>query len=344
VIWTPPAEPEEDPTETVLFAIRNANSNVVGLTDDQGEPAAWFEYTPYGELALAQAGSSSQSALALSSRVGHQGLFFDNLDQPWVADQLALDGNGKPLAGMYHNRNRTYLPKLGRFAQRDPNASGMLSVSLWHSGLQPSQAAFPEVDASCMYANGVSLHQYVGSAPTARRDPTGLDWGLTGQIAVMGIQSYLDASGTMQEALDGVSTVLGIRAFFQNAAFVQEQDVDWALDWTSSDDYFSAQYSDDPQATENTKGPTMAGLHGRRPSKVIRIAGAKGSTYRSAFWSKNYSRKGDAFEAAKKLCKGGNAPVLHPGHRRGEWPHYQPVDAAGKVIPWPHFRFPPRQH
>ena len=73
VVWTcpnpiPPIS--STATQTILFAIRNANHNVVGLTDDEGEPAAWFGYTPYGELDLAQAGSSPQSALAVASRVG----------------------------------------------------------------------------------------------------------------------------------------------------------------------------------------------------------------------------------------------------------------------------------
>ena len=45
-------------TETVLFAARNPSGGVVALVDETGTPAARFDYTPYGELARAEAWSS----------------------------------------------------------------------------------------------------------------------------------------------------------------------------------------------------------------------------------------------------------------------------------------------
>ena len=78
---------------------------MIALVDETGTPAARFDYTPYGELARAEAWSSGggggggggggvpgAAALALASRVGHQGLFFDNLETPWAEEQLALGG------------------------------------------------------------------------------------------------------------------------------------------------------------------------------------------------------------------------------------------------------------
>ncbi|MCW5757388.1 MAG: hypothetical protein KIT54_09150 [Phycisphaeraceae bacterium] len=58
------------------------------------------------------------SVLARDS-VGHQGLFAERLDAVTTADPLDA---GSRVA--WHNRNRTFLPDLGRFAQRDPNETG----------------------------------------------------------------------------------------------------------------------------------------------------------------------------------------------------------------------------
>lgn len=68
-------------------------------------------------------------------------------------------------------------PTLGRFLQRDPNATGMIVLddATWYHGRAP-MPGYPNVDPASMYANGANLHQYLGSNPLARTDPMGLEY------------------------------------------------------------------------------------------------------------------------------------------------------------------------
>lgn len=57
--------------------------------------------------------------------VGHKGLFVDRLDL-----SNALGHQLVPFAqSIYHNRNRVYVPQLGRFLQQDPNQSAMALIA-----------------------------------------------------------------------------------------------------------------------------------------------------------------------------------------------------------------------
>lgn len=67
-------------------------------------------------------------------------------------------------------RGRTYHPTLGRFVQRDPRGTSLEpSIARNLSSVQ-----FTQRDPIAQYADGMNLYQYVRSAPTARRDPSGL--------------------------------------------------------------------------------------------------------------------------------------------------------------------------
>jgi hypothetical protein len=89
--------------------------------------------------------------------------------------QLAETPRLVPFANIiYHNRNRSYNPQLGRFMQADPNASGIvLSTSLgFHGWMQlPHPAAF---DVRLRYGDGFSLVAYLRSNPMTQLDPFGL--------------------------------------------------------------------------------------------------------------------------------------------------------------------------
>ena len=82
-----------------------------------------------------------------TSRVGHQGLFFERfyVEPGATVVDPALTPNA---AGLYYNRNRWYSPELGRFVQRDPN-----------------ETATPILTA--LASNGESLSVLFGALPAA---------------------------------------------------------------------------------------------------------------------------------------------------------------------------------
>ena len=68
-------------------------------------------------------------------------------------------------------------PQLGRFLQRDPNASGQLVLNdkTWFHGRAPYLEQ-PTVSIRAMYGDGMNLYEYLGSNPLTRSDPMGLSW------------------------------------------------------------------------------------------------------------------------------------------------------------------------
>ncbi len=76
--------------------------------------------------------------------------------------------------GLYHMRNRTYAPGLGRFFQRDPNQTAMALVeatAMHGRGLGALSLAF---DMQGLYSDGGNLYEYLGSNPWTRSDVLGL--------------------------------------------------------------------------------------------------------------------------------------------------------------------------
>lgn len=73
-------------------------------------------------------------------------------------------------------RNRTYAPGLGRFLQRDPNATAMAlveSTAMHGRGLGALSLAF---EMEGLYGDGGNLYEYLGSSPWGRGDVLGLSW------------------------------------------------------------------------------------------------------------------------------------------------------------------------
>jgi YD repeat-containing protein len=92
-------------SERIAYVLQDANYNVLALVDADGDVLTRYVWDPYGQL-LHRRIQTPQ----FHSRIGHQGLFFDRLDELATANQLAVGGRG-----LYQNRNRTYDPVLGRF-------------------------------------------------------------------------------------------------------------------------------------------------------------------------------------------------------------------------------------
>ncbi len=103
-----------DQTGRPSFLLTDVNLNVTGVLNDRLELIEQYHYTPYGEMYAAETvtnGTPTAIQLpqspndyfpVLATSLGHQGLWFD------------------AETGGYYNRTRIYLPKYGRFNQRDP--------------------------------------------------------------------------------------------------------------------------------------------------------------------------------------------------------------------------------
>jgi len=114
------------------WVISNAGGDCVALVTQAtvGVPSrvAWQgAYDAYGQVIAARTIVSHPPL-----RAGHKGLFAERLDGgvAWLTGSPTLGdldrGRLEPPATLvYHNRNRTLSPTLGRFLQSDPNASGL---------------------------------------------------------------------------------------------------------------------------------------------------------------------------------------------------------------------------
>ena len=80
--------------DTRYFYCRQANYNVVALTNSSGTVVEKIEYDPYGEYTLTLDGSTGN---------------------PYLFQGRRWDSEADP----YYFRNRSYSPRLGRFMQRD---------------------------------------------------------------------------------------------------------------------------------------------------------------------------------------------------------------------------------
>jgi hypothetical protein len=155
--------------------------------------------------------------------VGHKGLFVERLDVG-VAD-ASVPGSHyadtprlTPFAHhIYHNRNRSYHPTLGRFLQADPNASGIVVQQSALMNGHAHGATVQRHDIELRYADGPNLYQYLQSSPWLASDPMGL--------------SLYDL---VQQGAKGA--IVGMVSQY---ASNQEYDVDWALDWALPDDWHS---------------------------------------------------------------------------------------------------------
>jgi hypothetical protein len=203
-------------------------------------------------------------------------VFFDRLDEPiirFAADVAQGDvepvvpalgqtwdtrvlvppqawGNGYDLpAGkaklIGHMRNRVCLPRLMRFAQRDPNATGQLVMAaVMHSG--QSMSAHPGgMQLESLFGDGPNLHGYLAGRPRGNSDPTGLFMAgdLVASAAMVGVRG-------LRGGLEGMTE--------QYAANL-EDDLDWAMDCPPR------QRLQPPE--QHLGRPVVHGRHVRRPDR-----------------------------------------------------------------------------
>ncbi|MCH8806241.1 MAG: hypothetical protein IH986_09160 [Planctomycetes bacterium] len=197
-----------------VYLLQDANYNVVatlsaGGAVPAGEPFEQYVYEPYGELVTVAVVNPGGPL----NRVGHQGLFFDRLDDA-IAPPLSAGA-----VGLYDNRNRSYSPELGRFLQRDPNESGSFILSALATNGDGWSIVLGGFNPQGHYGNGLNLYGYLGANPVDRTDPLGLDFQddiddliaeLLGQklyalgainegarVAAIGLNTALDIAGSL---------------------------------------------------------------------------------------------------------------------------------------------------
>lgn len=184
------------------FVVQDAGGDVAALCDLGGSAGAarvvaQYTYDAYGEPLTVE----HLFAHALL-HCGHKGLFLDRLDVGVATGTGQENPRIWPYAQILcHNRNRAYLPALGRFAQADPNATALLLIS--SSALIQSAHTPDHFDFGARYTDSVSLYQYLGSSPFVGRDPYGtFDLVETGMS--MGIAGFIGGmiSGTMNVVLN----------------------------------------------------------------------------------------------------------------------------------------------
>lgn len=146
----------------VVAIADNADGDLVALCDfggpnDEARVVGQWTYDAYGAVLSAD----HLHAMALP-HLGHKGLFLDRLDVGIVTGYGGAESTRLvPYAhSLYHNRNRVYAPALGRFMQRDPNATAqaLLASSSTGRGLAAVSLAF---SMEGLYGDGMNLYEYV---------------------------------------------------------------------------------------------------------------------------------------------------------------------------------------
>jgi RHS repeat-associated protein len=114
------------------FYLQDANFNVTAVVNSSGGVLERYDYTPYGEVTFLDPDFSLASS-QYSSAIGNTHLYTGRERDPETGLQL--------------NRERFYIPPLGRWTSRDPD----------------------------VYADSYNLYEYVRSKPTINVDPHGTD-------------------------------------------------------------------------------------------------------------------------------------------------------------------------
>ncbi|MBX3359544.1 MAG: hypothetical protein KF745_14080 [Phycisphaeraceae bacterium] len=207
------------------YVLQDAGGDVAAVAEvplgSQGTPqpaavAGQWTYDAYGAALTADVFAGFPEV-----HCGHKALFFDRLDVGVADGDGSENARLEPYAHLVvHMRNRVYSPSLGRFFQRDPNATAavLIEASVYHGrGLGAIAAAFSMEE---MYGDGGSLYQYLRSNPGVHSDSLGL------------LVGYDDAVMWFVGGMRG-----GMEEMLGQYADNMSADVEWAADWEMGDDW-----------------------------------------------------------------------------------------------------------
>jgi YD repeat-containing protein len=231
-----------DNADAWVFMIQDVHGDVVALASETGAILARYAYDGFGRILLSEhdgintGPQGTQSIKPTANRVGHKGLFFDRYDTPhaWVPGS-GIDGLPPTLAapttgsvgqagswasggvkGLYFNRNRHFSPNLGRFVQRDPNATGLVLAAVPAMHGQRVGISLQPFDAEFHYQDGPNTHAIYAGGPTLYSDPMGLI-GIIGGLST-GMNMADMASDAMDMAMQGVTIQSRLFAMLANYA------------------------------------------------------------------------------------------------------------------------------
>jgi hypothetical protein len=214
-------------------------------------------FEPYGSVVWA---SNATADPFPRLAMGHKGLFVERLDAPPVVWFDSDDERLAPEADLLVlMRNRQYLPRLGRFLQPDPNATGVaVQPSLAYGG-SALPTPDPYVDLHSWAADGTNPLAYALSDPVNGADPTGLFFaGFTG-LLMSGVDQWMNTTDVFDQAYQGVSIGLGLWDRIDRHYAMQAVDAEWAGNWDWSDDWFqNVQIDDGLQGVVDNVGPAVA--------------------------------------------------------------------------------------
>lgn len=181
--------------------------------------AGQWVYDAYGEVLVAD-----HLLPFPQMHLGHKGIFIDRLDVA-VVDSA---GNESPRLVPFghticHNRNRLYLPQLGRFFQLDPNATAMALLESSASHGRKIGRSSLRFNIETLYGDGLNIYDYTRSNPVTNSDPLGLFVGML-SIACPGPGNMI--TGVLQSLVSEYAANL-------------DWDVEWAVDWSLPDDAHS---------------------------------------------------------------------------------------------------------
>ncbi len=203
----------------VLHVLQDASKDVVALLDEAGAVARQYSYDPYGQVQF-----EDVFGTPAHSRLGHHGLFFDRLDADAPAVELGVGARG-----LYHNRNRTYDPRTGRFTTSDPNGTGVRALREAQWGM-PCESEGGAYDALLAYRDGMSSYAYLTCRPLIADDPLGLE--------ADEYDEFWEDLFSTDIGLPGPSDFLtgALEALVTDYSENLNWDVDWAGEWGASDD------------------------------------------------------------------------------------------------------------
>jgi hypothetical protein len=138
------------------------------LFDAAGAIVRQYSYGTYGELLETESLGAHPD-----NSVGFQGMFFDRIGEPGSVAAFEVGA-----IGFYLTANRAYDPELGRWLQRDPNATAQPILAYAASMGQTLSLGADAFDLDSLFADGMNLYVFVGNNPINFRDPSGLDLSL----------------------------------------------------------------------------------------------------------------------------------------------------------------------
>ncbi len=203
-------------------------TGVGSATAQTGRVLGQWIYDAYGAVLVMEEPEPGVSCPGMA--VGHKGLFADRLDEG-----ITTSGTDPPpplipfAATIYDARNRTYAPSLGRWMQRDPNATAQVLTALeWHGG--PLYPEVADIAPAARHADSMSVYAYLASAPWESQDPLGLmsDRGLG-----LGGAAWDSAANALNTAFSGIVMAYSLNAMLRaqqaNAALDYELIGDWSV-------------------------------------------------------------------------------------------------------------------